>query len=469
MTDDRSETTGHGPLVSRRTALRTTAAVGFAATVGVTPAAAQSSSGDVEWDFSTGGTVNSSPTIVDSFVYVGSDDGSVYSLNASNAYGRWKFGTDGPVRSSPLVVDGIVFVGSNDNNLYAIDAESGEEEWSFETGGSIVSSPVVVDKTAFVGSRDGKVYAIDAESGRQSWTYETGGQVDGSPVVVNGTVFIGSYDNMLYALDAESGEEVWTFETGGEIQTSPTVANEMVYVSSEDANVYAVDIESGEEQWSEGLYRNGGLTAPTVAEGAYSRDTLFVADTVRVHGLNAAVGGSRWSTRFDGSDPVAPTVMNDHVFAGDDNTVALDAENGEKLWETSDGITSAPTGADDTVFLGSDDTVYSLISGTGGSSEDSRVTLGTLGHHDGWQYADQTLEIDTSPPEPEQEETTESDDGNETDTDGNETADQSDDEETESAETGSNAPGFGISTTVAALSGASYVLKRRFGADTDNQ
>lgn len=462
--------------VSRRTTLRTAATVGIAAAVGTTPVAAQSSGGDTDWEYDTGAAVHAAPTIVGSFVYVGNDDGTVYALNASNAYERWAFDTGGRVRSAPLVVDGLVFIGSSDNSLYVIDAETGEEVWTFETGGAVVSSPVVVNKIAYVGSRDGRLYAINAETGRQSWAYETGGQIDGSPVVVGGTVFIGSADNTLYALDADTGEEVWTFETNGEIQTSPTVADELVYVSSEDSNVYAVGIDSGKEQWSESLYRNGGLTAPTVAEGAYSRDTVFVADNVRVHALNAAVGGPRWSTRFDGSDPVAPTVMNNHVFAGDDNAIALDAETGEELWSNGDGMTSAPTGADDMVFFGGGDSVYAVVSGTGGTSEDSRVTLGTLGHHDGWRYAGQTVEIDTTPAE-EETETTDSagsneadTDSNETDTDTNETTEQSSNDEgaTGSAETGTNAPGFGIGTTVAAVSGASYLLRRRFGDDTDN-
>ena len=463
-------------LFSRRTALKTTAALGLAATVGVTPTAAQSSGGDVDWDFDTGGTVNSSPTVVGNFVYVGSDEGSVYSLNASNAYGRWKFGADGPVRSSPLVVDGLVFVGSDDTNLYAIDAESGEEQWAFETGGAVVSSPVVVDKTAFVGSRDGSVYAINAESGTEVWSYETGGQVDGSPVVMNGTVFIGSYDGTLYALDAASGEEVWTFETGGEIQTSPTVANELVYVSSEDTNVYAVGIESGEEQWSESLYRNGGLTAPTVAAGGFSRDTLFVADRVRVHALNAAVGGPRWSTRFAGSDPVAPTVINNTVFVGDDNAVALDVETGDEVWANDDyGMTSAPTGADDMIFFGSGENVAAVVSGTGGDSDDSRVTLGTLGHHDGWQYADQTIEIDLSAGTEETEETTTANESeNETDTASNEstaeteTGDETESEATAEGESDVSAPGFGLGTALTALGGGAYFLKRRLDVDDED-
>ena len=477
MVDHASDAAGHGqPIMSRRITLQVATSVGLAGIVGSTPVTAQSSGGDIDWEFDTGAEIHSSPTIVGSFVYVGNDDGSVYALNASNAYERWEFETNGSVRSSPLVVDGLVFVGSNDNSLYVLDAESGEEVWTFETGGAVVSSPVVVDKTVYVGSRDGSIYAINAETGRQSWAYETGGQIDGSPVVVNGTVFIGSHDGTLYALAANSGEEVWTFETGGEIQTSPTVANELVYVSSEDTNVYAIGIESGEEQWNESLYRNGGLTAPTVAEGAYSRDTLFVADNVRVHALNAAVGGPRWSTRFDGSDPVAPTVINDYVFVGDDNAVALDVETGDEVWANDDyGMTSAPTGADDMIFFGSAENVAAVVSGTGGDSDDSRVTLGTLGHHDGWQYADQTIEIDLSAGTEETEETTTANESeNETDTASNEstaeteTGDETESEATAEGESDVSAPGFGLGTALTALGGGAYFLKRRLDVDDED-
>ena len=52
-------------VVSRRTALTTTAAVGLA-TLGVSPAAAQSSGGDTDWEYDTGAEVHASPTIVGS-------------------------------------------------------------------------------------------------------------------------------------------------------------------------------------------------------------------------------------------------------------------------------------------------------------------------------------------------------------------------------------------------------------------
>ena len=388
---------------TRRRVLQTTAvAAGVLGgiTAGSTGVAAQED-GNEQWSFSTGGTITSSPTIVDSFVYFGSDDGNVYALNESNAFERWAFQTDGSVQSSPTVVSGIVFVGSQDSNLYAINAESGEEEWAFSTGGAVNSSPTVVNGTVFVGSNDGTLYAVDASSGQETWAYETGGAVESSPVVVNGSVFVGSDDGTLYAINADSGEEQWTFETGGSIQRSPTVANETVYASSDDNILYAVSAAGGEEQWTfESEF--GRLSTPTVASaGSFVRDTVFVGDlTGTVYALNAELGGRRWENDLeDGTG--TPTVVQSNVFFGNRNaTYALDVDTGSADWDIDSEMTSAPIVADGVLFFGSGSTLRAVNSGTTSSSEGSRTRLGTLGHTNEWAYANQAFEIDTQPPPP---------------------------------------------------------------------
>jgi outer membrane protein assembly factor BamB len=470
-------------IITRRDALRTGSVVGFAITTGATPATAQNIGGTTRWTYTTGAKVYSSPTIVDDFLYVGDDDGTVYALNAGSGYKLWEFKTNKRVRSSPLVVDGTVYIGSSDNSLYAIDTKSGKELWTFETDGAIVSSPVVVNNTLYVGSRDSTIYAINAETGQRLWTYETDGQIDSSPAVVNDIIIIGSYDGTVYALNTNSGKEVWTFETDGEIQTSPTVANKMVYVGSEDSNVYAVSVNSGVEQWSQGLYRGGGLTSPTVAAGAYSRDTLFIVDRVRVHALNAAVGGKRWSKRFNGSNAVAPTVINDHVFIGDDSTVALAAGEGTTYWSGNDKMTSAPTGASGAIFFGSNNNICALESGTVGDSEDSRVMLGSLGHHGNWKHSDQSITIspsvqnkDTEPSEPRAAEPEEKNiDSNESESSAPETKNTGSDEskspapeENNKSGTSGSAPGFGTGSAIGALGVTGYILKRRLTNNNNN-
>ena len=74
------------------------------------------------WRFTAGDSVDSSPTVVDGVVYVGSDDGTLYALDAATGAERWRFATGDEVDSSPAVVDGVVFVGSEDGNVYALEA-----------------------------------------------------------------------------------------------------------------------------------------------------------------------------------------------------------------------------------------------------------------------------------------------------------------------------------------------------------
>ena len=102
------------------------------------------------------------------------------------------------------------------------------------------------------------------------------------------------------------------------------------------------------------------------------------------------------------------------VFVGssDDSVYALDAATGDQQWafETGSGVFSSPTVVDGTVFVGSsDDNVYALDTDVVGSSEGSRVMFGTLGHHNGWRHANQTIDD----PDTDDSDTEEDDSGDE--------------------------------------------------------
>ncbi len=112
------------------------------------------------------------------------------------------------IQSSPTVVDGIVYVGSDDNSLYAIDAATGNEIFEFANAtGTIFSSPTVVDGIVYVGSFDNSLYAIDAATGNEIFEFANAAdRIFSSPTVVDGIVYVGSDDNSLYAIDAVSRE-----------------------------------------------------------------------------------------------------------------------------------------------------------------------------------------------------------------------------------------------------------------------
>ncbi len=118
---------------------------------------------------------------------------------------KWSYSTGDVIDfSSPAVAGGVVFIGSQDGNIYALDATSGTKKWAYDTGNAVDSSPAVANGVVFIGSQDGNVYALDATSGTKKWAFHTGGVVESSPEVAGGVVFIGSDDHNMYAFHLPS-------------------------------------------------------------------------------------------------------------------------------------------------------------------------------------------------------------------------------------------------------------------------
>ncbi|SNR43270.1 outer membrane protein assembly factor BamB family protein [Halorubrum vacuolatum] len=371
--------------------------------------------GEELWTFQTNSRIFSSPTVVDGTVYIGSNDNNIYALDTETGEEQWRFNAGSSVRSSPAVVDGIVYVGSDDStfgaagNVYALDASNGSEIWSFEEGATVQSSPTVANGTVYFGRSDDNVYALDAATGQKEWFFETDGAVISSPTVLDGTVYIGSEDNSIYALDADDGNKKWELATGDSVRSSPTVEDGIVYVGSDDNNVYALDAETGEEEWTfeaETL----GRSSPTVIDGTVYIGTndLPAADHPHVYALDAKTGEREWGYETSGRVRSSPTVAGSTVFVGggEGSVYALDADAsffGDRQWRFEPvspwGFFSSPTVADGTVYIADWDdpgTVYALSAGVDGSSEDSRTSLGTLGHNNDWAEAQSgTINPDT--------------------------------------------------------------------------
>ena len=74
------------------------------------------------------------------------------------------------IRAKPVHAEGLLYVGTEAGTLYALDAETGQQRWAFEADASILSSPDVAEGTVYVSALGDTVYALDAQSGVQRWT-----------------------------------------------------------------------------------------------------------------------------------------------------------------------------------------------------------------------------------------------------------------------------------------------------------
>ncbi len=203
--------------------------------------AANLQSGRVSWRIELDSAVRSSVAIGDDLLYVGDESGSVYCVDIRGSL-KWRHNTKRGVTSSPAYHKEmqLVVVGSQDNTVYALDAQSGWGVWRFRTGKPVISSPCIADGVVFIGSADANVYALDLKTGRVIWKYATEGQVNSSPAALNGSVYIGSVDGSIYNLDMKTGQLRWRIRTGGPVVSSPTILEDVVYIGSNDRLLYAL-------------------------------------------------------------------------------------------------------------------------------------------------------------------------------------------------------------------------------------
>lgn len=252
-------------------------------------------------------------------------DWTLYALRTSDGSTLWTSDlpkTDtGTIDSTPLLAGSTIYLLSEKGNLYAFDAKGGAPLWTdpIELAAHLLdtaSGPVVDGSSLYIGSLDHHLYAVSARDGSPLWKVLTPGKIISTPAVVNGVVYVGSCDNYVYALHAHDGSVKWKYLTGGDVQSSPAVADGVVYIASNDGYLYTLDAETGKPYWrapigdldeSTGIIEKNG---PVTCQPAISGDAVCVVDTLYniVRAYTRHDGSARWtfkSKSYANVDPIA--------------------------------------------------------------------------------------------------------------------------------------------------------------------
>jgi polyvinyl alcohol dehydrogenase (cytochrome) len=227
--------------------------------------------------------------------------------NGSSAFGQ------------PAVAGGRLYVGSDNGFVYALNASTGCAYWSFQAQagvrtaislGTIANGSAPVQTAVYFGDLKGNVYAVNAETGTVIWTKRADAhpltRITGAPTLDNGRLYVplssleeASGANPKYecctfrggvvAFDARTGSEIWRTYTipvppkrikknasgtqlwgpaGGAVWNSPTVDSRrgLLYVATgngyndpaaetSDA-VVAYDLRTGRLRWSKQVTPN---------------------------------------------------------------------------------------------------------------------------------------------------------------------------------------------------------------------
>jgi polyvinyl alcohol dehydrogenase (cytochrome) len=353
---------------------------------------------------------------------------------------KWAFGFPGEVRtqSQATIVGGRVFVGTTEGTVYSLDAATGCIYWDYEAGAfvksaiSIARPPNQARWMAYFGDGHGYMHAVDALTGIVAWKVhveeQEAARITGSPIYYKGRLYVPvasgeetlqsspkyeccKFRGSLSALDARNGRAVWKTFTipdqakpyktnaegtklygpaGAGIWSSPTIdeKRKRIYVGTGNSYtgvslptsdaILAFDLESGSLLWSQQVTPNDNWVpgcpksvncpenpgddydfgnSPVLAPGAGGKQVLVASQKSGVvYGLdpdargkilwrtrigvgNGMLGGVGWGTAFDGQLAYA-AVADINRPDGTPGLYALKLDGGAVAWGTP-----APQGA----------------------------------------------------------------------------------------------------------------------------
>jgi polyvinyl alcohol dehydrogenase (cytochrome) len=349
---------------------------------------------------------------------------------------KWAFGFPDAVnaRGLPTVAYGRVFVGSQRGGVYALDAQSGCVVWSFQAAAGvrsgIVISPAAAGSapTAYFGDQRATVYAVNADTGALLWSKKVeehpNASVTGTPALFENRLYIGvasgeegqgnnaryeccTFRGSIVALDAATGALAWKTYTianeprpigknksgttrmgpsGAGIWASPTIDAKRRLLYAATGNMYtepqqttsdaviAFTLATGQIAWTSQVTPKdvfvvgcGGASAPAVNCGddvgpdfdfgnaamlvtAGGRDLIVIGQKSGVGwaldpdrrgavvwqyraGAGSALGGMEFGSASDDERAYFPVADGNGPHAGEVHAVNL--ANGERAWMTS--------------------------------------------------------------------------------------------------------------------------------------
>jgi len=274
------------------------------------------SDGKLRWKFETGKPIRAQPTLIGKHLYVHSDSGFLYKLEAGSGAQVWRADVDhGSVPRIPtndektrwdrygssVVADGKrVYLASRDKNVYAIDIKSGREAWRVTASDIMTATPALSDGLVIFAAFDGKVQAVSAKDGSPRWTYDAKLGIAGDVVVAENRVLIGSRTYDLVALDASTGKELWkSYYWFSWIESPPVVRDGVIYTGSSDATkVYAINLADGSFRWKTDVpgwaWQRTAVSNDLVIAGTSGVGTFPGARAGSLVALDRATGAIRW-------------------------------------------------------------------------------------------------------------------------------------------------------------------------------
>lgn len=253
------------------------------------------------------------------------------------------------ITADPVVADGRVFAMDALASVAAVST-AGEPLWRREmvpardqSGDGAGGGLAYANGKLYVTTGFGRLLALNPASGETIWEQKLEATGNGSPTVFDGRVYVVAGDDVAWALNAETGRIEWRLGSLPDVKNvqtaaAPALTPKMAIFGFGSGDVQAAFRKGGLRLWDSAIVgERPGRSVNTV--GDISSDPVVVGNVVyaanhsgRVVALNIDNGKRLWTTQEGALSPVWPLGDSIYLVSERNQLVRIDARDGSRVW-----------------------------------------------------------------------------------------------------------------------------------------
>lgn len=268
-------------------------------------------------------------------VFIGTTNGELLALSASDGSEMWRQKVDGEVLAPPVTGEGLAFVQTIDGSLMALELESGDIRWEIDNQVPILTlrgtaTPVYDGGVVYAGFSNGNLVAVKAENGEPVWEHlvmlpegrselDRMVDVDSTPLLDGPMVYAVSYQGNLRGVRRQDGNPLWEVPMSSFLDLDTGYGQ--IYAVDEDDAVIAIDRQTAEEVWRQDALARRKLSSPVV----FSNYIAVTDDEGYLHLLAQSDGRLLGRKKLDGKGVRSRMIYADGILYALGNSGKLQA------------------------------------------------------------------------------------------------------------------------------------------------
>lgn len=195
------------------------------------------------WKTETNSNINCVPALLSNVIFIANKLGEVVKIDKLTGKVLLRKKISESFYSGITAEKDAIYIGDNDGNLFSLNPNNLNVNFRVQTSAKILSNPAVDPENIFIGNLKGEFYSINKFNGQTNWVKNFKGAFNSTPIVTLNKLIIPDSFKAYWILDKSNGNVVKKIELEGRAKLSPVLIDKKLFIGYDDGILEAYEFE----------------------------------------------------------------------------------------------------------------------------------------------------------------------------------------------------------------------------------